>query len=392
MRVGMLTHSVSRRAGGIFETTRGLSAALHQPPELEIRVFGLEDEATAQDLGAWGGVPVDVSAVRGPRSFGYSPQLGPRIGSAGLDLLHVHGLWTYTSIAARRWSRGRGASYLVSPHGMLDPWALQHSRWKKRVVSTLYEWDHLCRAACLQASCDAEYRAIRALGLRNPVCVIPNGVDPVNGDVSRPAAWRRDLPDNAKVLLYLGRLHPKKGLADLLQGWTEIHRQRSEAARDWHLVIAGWDQDGHRATLEAIASKSCAAQSVRFVGPQFGPDKEATFRCSDAFILPSLSEGMPVTVLEAWAHGLPVLMTQHCNLPEGFAAGAALPIQPGPEGIARQLDILFALSDDRRREVGARGLQLVETRFKWGNIAAELASVYCWVVGIGARPDCVRLA
>jgi poly(glycerol-phosphate) alpha-glucosyltransferase len=388
----MLTKSVSRRAGGIFETSRGLSAALHHPPELEIRVFGLEDEAIAQDLGAWGGVPVDVSAVRGPRSFGYSPHLGPRIAAAGLDLLHVHGLWTYTSIAARRWGSGRHASYLISPHGMLDPWALQHSRWKKRIVSTLYEWGHLRRAACLHASCDAEYRAIRALGLPNPVCVIPNGVDRTDGHVSRPAAWRRDLPDEARVLLYLGRLHPKKGLADLICGWGEASRQGDDAACDWYLIIAGWDQDGHRAHLEAVASSSCAADTVRFVGPQFGVDKEATFRSSDAFILPSRSEGMPVTVLEAWAYGLPVLMTPHCNLPEGFATGAALLIQPSVESIARQLRILFGMSDDRRREFGARGLQLARTRFDWGTIAAELRPVYRWLSGIGPQPDCVRVA
>jgi glycosyltransferase involved in cell wall biosynthesis len=392
VRVGMLTQSVSRGAGGTFEALRSLSMELHHPPELEIRVFGLEDEATTADLDAWAPVPVDVSTVRGPRSFGYSPDLGLRLGAAAVDLLHVHGLWMFTSIAARGWSANRRAPYLVSPHGMLDAWALKHSRWKKRIVSVLYEVGHLRRAACLHALCAAEFEAMRAFGLRNPVCIIPNGVNPVNRRSTRRAQWRRTLPDEAKVLLYLGRLHPKKGLDNLLQAWSETNRiGGGKAALNWYLVIAGWDQGGHRAKLEAIAQQKGIRDTVCFVGQQFGVDKEATFLSSDAFILPSLSEGMPITVLEAWAHGLPVLMTPNCNLPEGFAKAAALRIDPTPEGIAGQLHVLSAMSDDRRRELGVRGLELANTRFSWVRIAGQLASVYRWVSGVGPRPDCVQL-
>jgi poly(glycerol-phosphate) alpha-glucosyltransferase len=337
-------------------------------------------------------VPIDVSAARGPRSFGYSPQLGPKIGAARLDLLHVHGLWTFISMAARSWSTGGRAPYVVSPHGMLDPWALKRSKWKKRIASTLYERGHLRRAACLHALCDAEYNAIRALGLDNPVCVIPNGVTPVVRQPTRPPPWRRHLPDDAKVLLYLGRLHPKKGLAHLVEGWGKIRREAGETVLDWYLVIAGWDEDGHQASLEGIAFRGGVADKVRFIGPQVGLNKDATFRSSDAFILPSFSEGLPMTVLEAWARGLPVLMTPHCNLPEGFAARAALPIEPSPEDIARQLRALFAMPDERRREIGARGLMLASTLFDWGRAAAQLSSVYFWLSRDAPRPECVRLA
>jgi glycosyltransferase involved in cell wall biosynthesis len=145
----------------------------------------------------------------------------------------------------------------------------------------------------------------------------------VDRQASRLATWRSNLPEEAKVLLYLGRLHLKKGLANLLQAWSEVRRAGGEAAQNWYLVIAGWDQDGHQASLEAITLQRNIGDTVHFIGPQFGLDKDAAFRSSDAFVLPSLSEGMPLAVLEAWAHGLPVLMTPHCNLPEGFARGAA---------------------------------------------------------------------
>jgi poly(glycerol-phosphate) alpha-glucosyltransferase len=290
-----------------------------------------------------------------------------------------------------RWALRHGRPYVVSPHGMLDHWALSHGRLKKRAASAIYEFRHLRGAACLHALCDAELRAIRAFGLRNPVCVIPNGVELVRGQVSQPAAWRARLPERAKVLLYLGRIHPKKGLLALLRAWTELCRAGREKVGHWYLVIAGWDQYGYQAQLEASLPADIADQ-IRFVGPQFGTDKEATLSSSDAFILPSLSEGLPMAVLEAWAHALPVLMTRHCNIPEGFSANAALAIEPTPDGIARQLYAFFATSEDRRQAMGRRGCQLVTERFSWPSIAAQLKAVYLWISGRGPRPDCVRLA
>jgi glycosyltransferase involved in cell wall biosynthesis len=409
MKVGFLTGSVSRNGGGTFESLRGLGLAMHQLPELELRVFGLRDACTAIDLPAWEPVPVNVSATRGPKSFGYSAELVGAVRAAPLDLLHVHGLWMFTSIAARRWSRRtqapylvtprgmldrwalhHGRPYVVSPHGMLEGWALGHGRWKKRIASALYEFGHLRGAACLHALCEAELRSIREFGLSNPVCVIPNGVELARSQVAQQASWRAGIPERAKVLLYLGRLHPKKGLLNLLRAWTELCRKRPERTDHWYLVIAGWDQDGHQVELEASLSADIT-DNVRFIGPQFGADKEATLHSSDAFILPSLSEGLPMAVLEAWAHGLPVLMTPHCNIPEGFSANAALPMEPTPESIAGQLCALFAMPDEQRHAMGRNGRELVTARFSWPSVAAQLQAVYLWIGGMGPRPDCVHL-
>jgi len=273
---------------------------------------------------------------------------------------------------------------------MLDRWALHHGKWKKRAGGLLYEFWHLRRAACLHALCEPELEAIRAFGLRNPVCVIPNGVEVVKPQPSRPAAWRAGIPEEAKVLLYFGRIHPKKGLPNLCQAWTALSLAEPRKLDNWHLVIAGWDEDGHRAQLEASLPRE-TGNRIRFIGPQFGADKEATLNSSDAFVLPSLSEGLPIAVLEAWAHSLPVLMTPNCNIPEGFSAGAALPIKPAPDDIARQLCVLFAMSDQQRHSIGRRGLQLVSTRFNLTSIAAQMAAVYLWIIGLGPRPDCARL-
>jgi poly(glycerol-phosphate) alpha-glucosyltransferase len=190
------------------------------------------------------------------------------------------------------------------------------------------------------------------------------------------------------VLLFLGRLHPKKGLRDLIAAWA-IEQKATDAP--WTLVIAGWDQGGHRAELEALVSSLNTGSTVFFVGPQHGNDKNAILHRSDAFVLPSLSEGLPMAVLEAWAHRLPVLMTPQCNLPEGFACEAALPMNPDVNAIREALRTLFGMSQSELAQMGARGRSLVEDRFSWDKIATEMSAVYDWVLGGGSAPDCVRL-
>ena len=126
-----------------------------------------------------------------------------------------------------------------------------------------------------------------------------------------------------------------------------------------------------------------------YVGPQFNAAKHASYHRADAFILPSFSEGLPMTVLEAWSYSLLVLMTPQCNLPEGFQADAALRIDPEPERIAQGLTALFAMPDHERTAMGERGRALVAQRFTWPHIAQQMLSVYRWVLGQGERPECV---
>jgi poly(glycerol-phosphate) alpha-glucosyltransferase len=131
---------------------------------------------------------------------------------------------------------------------------------------------------------------------------------------------------------------------------------------------------------------------VHFAGPRYGPDKAAAFASSDAFILPSFSEGMPNAALEAWAHGLPSLLTPQCNLPEGFEYGAAIAIEPNELAIANGLRRLTAMTDGERRVMGGRGSALVAKRFSWQVVAAELEAVYRWLLGLQERPETVDLA
>ena len=247
---------------------------------------------------------------------------------------------------------------------------------------------------------------MRKFGLKNPIAILPNAIDLPASTESAGSDNGRSVADalfrERKVLLYLGRMHPKKGLANLLRAWRQVVADGSAGAVSWVLALAGWDEAGHEADLRRLCAElglasadlqeddsSVKAASVVFMGPRFGKAKAALYRECSAFILPSLSEGLPMVVLEAWAYEKPVLMTQECNLPEGFSEGAAICIEPNVASIARGLTGLFEMSEASRGAMGATGRELVARRFTWPRIAREMRSVYEWVLGGGPKPDCV---
>ena len=389
MKVGFLVSSVSREAGGLFQSVRGLAKAVISDT-VKVSVFGIADPNTALDVLKW--QPLSVRTFEPQfRAWGYSNQLVPALLAADLDIVSTHGLWKYSSVASRRWHSPTGRPYIVHPHGMLERWALQNSKWKKRIAALLYEDRHLRSAACLRALCEAEAQSIRAYGLRNPVCIIPNGVDlpelTESSALKAGSSVLQKFAQGRKILLYLGRLHPKKNVANLVRAWKQMLDSRPSIAKSWILAIAGWGASAYEQKLKDLA----AVPSIVFVGAQFGAEKEACYRACDAFILPSLSEGLPMTVLEAWAHAKAVLMTPECNVPEGFAAGAALQIGTSPEEIAAGLKQLLEMTDDDRRAMGARGRTLVATKFSWPRIGEQMQSVYDWVLGSGPTPQTVRL-
>ncbi|MCL5023036.1 MAG: glycosyltransferase [Nitrospirae bacterium] len=390
MKIAVLTASVSRRAGGLFDATRRLSQTLGAECDTEVQLFGLEDEGCVQDRAHWTPVQVNVFPVKGPHALGFAPEMYQALCRMAADLSHTHGLWMYPSIAAYRWSKQLKKPYVVSPHGMLDSWALSNSRYKKILAGYLYENRHLKTASCIHALGTPEVQAIRDYGLRNPICLIPNGIDMINKPESNEAPWQNQVDSGRNVLLYLGRIHPKKGLINIIYAWSLLKSSGISMINEWAVVIVGWDQCNYEAELKAAVTKLNLANSVFFLGPQFHEKKNAAYHFANGFILPSLSEGLPMTVLEAWSHSLPVLMTPQCNIPEGFEKGAAIKIETDPKAIARGLIELFEMSDVERKEMGQRGLNLVKQQFSWSTVAVQMRQVYEWILGGGTPPECVR--
>jgi glycosyltransferase involved in cell wall biosynthesis len=453
MKTLCVLESVSRADGGIFEAERALQCALAVREGVDVRVVGVRDEFTDADLAKWGALRPRVAALRGPAGFGYAPGLAGLL-DKDVDLAYAATLWKYPSWAVLNWQKKTRKPVVAAPHGSLDAWALNNSRWKKRVAAWLFKDEQLRRATCFRALCTAEADAIRAYGLRQRIEVVPNGVELPEELTTEDT----ESTEGRKRLLFLGRIHPKKGLVGALRAWADILNSASGIgnSQEWQFVIAGWDQGGHEAELRALCGElglktavattkdtnihenieprmtrictdgqqggaqgtcagdsepdlltskladapvseslirsasgpasaldarpsslvSSAAADVVFFGPAFGEEKEALLRSADAFILPSFSEGLPMSVLEAWAYVLPVVMTPECNLPEGFAQGAALEIRSGEGSFQGGMRTLIEMTNHERAAMGMRGRRLVEDRFTWPKVAAQMKSLY----------------
>jgi poly(glycerol-phosphate) alpha-glucosyltransferase len=272
---------------------------------------------------------------------------------------------------------------------MLDPWALKHSRLKKAVALRLFERSNLAASSVMHALNLDEARHIRALGLRNPIAIIPNGVT----IPSLPRAGR-EMAESKKTLLFLGRIHPKKGLRELLAAW-EVALQLSSTLRNtWQLQIAGWDDGNHLQDLISDVRKRALEETVLFSGPLFGSDKDLALRSASAFILPSFGEGLPLAVLEAWAYALPVLMTRECNLAEGFVQGAAIEIpscraESDIRKLANTLVRCLAANASTLGDLGTRGRAFVESGYTWDSVVDRYAILYAWVRDGGPTPEFV---
>src|SRR5437899_984244 len=213
-------------------------------------------------------------------------------------LIHDNGLWMMTNHAAARVARRSGLPFILSTRGMLAPWAICHKSWKKRLAWRLYQAADLRSARVLHATSAQEAQAIRQAGVSQPIAIIPNGVDvPPPGDPQR-------LDCRTKTALFVGRIHPVKGLEHLVAAWAPIRPQ------GWQMVIAGPGEDGHRVQLEKAIRGAQLDHVFSFVGPVADQRKADLYRDADLFILPSFTENFGLAIAEALAHGVPVITTK----------------------------------------------------------------------------------
>lgn len=387
-RIGIVTGSLSREAGGVFFVIRDVANRLQARGLVQL-VFGLRDTGFAADREGWHVAALHAFDGSGPAAFRVSTALVRALQGARLDVLHLHGIWNFPSLAALLWRRASGRPLVISPHGMLDPGALRFSPRKKRIAAAVYEAANLRGAAAIHVLNEAEAQAVRGFGIATPVAVIPNGVELPDAAVLAARDWS---PETPRTLLFLARIHPKKGVSELIAAWRILLDTAPAVTRRWRLVLAGWDDGG----LVEEARRQIAAlglgEHVTLPGALFGEAKSAAFASAHAFILPSRSEGLPIAVLEAWAYGLPVFMTAACNLPGGFAADAAIRIETDPVALAATLARDLAGDYARLRAIGANGRALVERDFTWDRAVDAYAALYRWLADGGEAPGFVQFA
>jgi glycosyltransferase involved in cell wall biosynthesis len=381
----VVSHTDSKY-GGLSSAVPALSASLAYSSHVSTRLeaFCLPGEETVPES-------VDAHEIHfwpaGRRAW-MSADLRTRFKDAlrGVAGVHIHGLWESSTAVAASTCRALNLPYVLSAHGMLEPWALRSSQWKKQLYSLLVERRNVGGAACLHALTGHEADQFRAFGARGPIAVIPNGVTIPAGRDS--ALFFQRFPDllGKRVILFLARLHPKKGLDLLLQAWPAIAACWPEA----HLVLAGPDCEGTQARLESLIAAQQLQRSITFTGMLRGAEKWSALNAAECFILPSHSEGLSVSVLEALGVGCPVIVTEACNMPEVLENKAGWQVTASSAAISDALHEVMRNSVEQNRAMGLRGAELIQRRYTWPVVAAQMAEVYAFVHG-AAQPATVSI-
>ncbi|MHC1729926.1 MAG: glycosyltransferase [Syntrophobacteraceae bacterium] len=296
-----------------------------------------------------------------------------------IDIIHDHGLWLPFNHAVALTARRLGIPIIVSPRGTLEPWALSHKVWKKKLAWKFFERHNLRRAALLHATSQKEKESILSLGLPRPVAVVPNAITlPAStGDFLRTERCR-----NA---LFLSRIHPVKGLANLVSAWARVR------PKGWRMIIAGGDEEGCRKEVENSIRKAGLENDFIFAGQVDGIQKEKLYRQADLFILPTLSENFGIVVAEALSYGVPVITTRGAPWEDLVTHRCGWWVDVGVEPLVKALSEASSLSDSKRQAMGERGRRYAEQHLSWPRAAGQILQAYRWILSGGSPPACVTL-
>jgi glycosyltransferase involved in cell wall biosynthesis len=312
----------------------------------------------------------------GPEPFYFAPGMNrdARRLVRESDVIHGHGLYAGPNFVLGREARRQKKPLVYHAHGFFEPWILTRSRWKKRLVHWLFEDANFAHARLWRALTSKEAEQIRAQGILAPVVIAPNGLNledyPRPADVLAPIetpliAW---LKKAGPRLLFLGRIHPKKGLDLLLPAWAGLAAERKQ----WELVIAGPDEQGYLAEIRRLAQVAGIGRQVCFTGAVTGRAKNALLHSADLFVLPSYSEGFSMSLLEALACEVPVVATRACNFPDVSAAAAGWECESTAESLTTTLREAIREGDSARRQRGQNGKRLVREHYSWPAILSQL--------------------
>jgi len=318
----------------------------------------------------------------GPRRLGRSPDMQrwliDQATSRQVEFIHNHSLWMMPNIyPGRVCQRLSNCRLVVSPRGTISDWALGFHGFRKRVFWRLLQGPAVRGAACFHATCESEYKDIRKLGLVQPICILPNGID-VPPLLRPPTSGRRRL-------LFLGRIHPMKGVTTLLHAWRAIQHR----FRDWELHVVGPDDNGHLADVRALVG---ALKLDRLVlsAPLYGTDKLNAYRAADLFVLPTYSENFGMTVAEALAAGTPAVVTVGAPWSRLPDEGAGWSIEIGVDPLVACLETALSSSPRRLAEIGRAGHRWMAREFVWRRIGEQHAATYQWLLEGGDTPAWVR--
>lgn len=388
VKIAHLIPYLGRGQGGPVFGVAAYTAALVEA-DCEVEVFSVHRKADGDRIQLDPRVQTTVGNRSGWGSFRRCDELWRIALSASFTAIHSHGLWTDVSRLAGAWARRQRLPHILAPCGMLAPKALRYRWWKKFSAGIWFQTRVLKEAGCLHAKSEMEFTDIRRFGLRNPVAIIPNPIllPPQHARMSADEFRRAfGLPAEKNVLLYLGRLHPVKGVSRLIQAWAALR----EFHAHWSLVLAGPDEQGYRREFEMAVSKQGCGSSVVFTGELDDVSKWGAYAAAQVFVMPSDFENFGNSIVEAMLAGLPVVTTTGTPWKQLPAENAGWWVEPTPPALTIALRKALEMTQDCRRTMGNQAARLASGCHPQ-QAANHLIQVYRWLLGQGSFPPCVRL-
>jgi glycosyltransferase involved in cell wall biosynthesis len=356
--------TIARVHGGPAVSVRRLVESLRFHGLVQPDVFaGLVDGAESDS--AWALLKPRISFIFGPRRLGWAPGLTANLIAHRPEVVFLNGLWQYHAFAAYRASRYLGVPLVVSPRGGLEPWALRNGRLQKSFANILFQRRMLRSAAAIVVTSQMEADGVRAAGYRAPIGIIPNGVD----IVTRRA---QDAPTK-RTALFLSRVHPKKGILDLLEAWMELR------PADWTLKIVGPSEGGFGEVVARRIFDMGLGDSVVYLGPLWGDRQAEAYASAHLFVLPSYSENFGMVVGEALAAGVPVVTTQATPWESLVIHECGWWIPVGKDALKIALVDALGRSGSELARMGRNGRALIERQFSWTHRAEAMANLLAWV-------------
>jgi glycosyltransferase involved in cell wall biosynthesis len=365
LRICHVSSSASRVGAGVGKALRDCVATQASHGH-DVTVLTLNDYALSDDWAPLAGKAALISCeVSGFSHFGFSVPFfqAARTVLPDADIVHIHGLWMFPNWATGRVARRHAIPCILSPHGMLAPWSLEHSKWKKRFIAALFEGRNITKAACIHACSNIEAESIRRYGYTGPIGTVPLGLN--SHELENARRWSEyspaqlSLPEGKRIALFFSRLHVVKGVENLLRAWARISKRFPE----WQLVIAGYGHPEYISTLHSLTESLGISRCVTFHGPAFGEDKWKLIGCSELLLLPSFTENFGMVVIEALAASVPVITTKGAPWEDLEAHNCGWWIDVGVDPMVEILRNVLALSPSVLKESGIRGVELVRHKY-----------------------------
>lgn len=286
-----------------------------------------------------------------------------------VHIIHDHGIWLGNNRAVADVCRRRRLIRVVSPRGMVSPWSLAHGGLKKQVAWAAFQRRDLSAATAFHATGEQEAEDLRRLGLQQPIAVIPNGIE-----LPQEMPPRRTNPAR-RTCLFLSRIHPKKGLPNLLHAWKKSMSKQ----QCWRLLLVGPDENQHRGELASLVQSLDLQSEVEFMDAASDSRKWELYRQADLFVLPSFSENFGIVIAEALAAGVPVITTTATPWQSLDNEKLGWWVEPEIDAIATALSDAAQLPNEGLVSMGKAGALWAVERFAWDGIAERMLAFYRWL-------------